>query len=440
MLISTLVKNRIAKNIGWILGAKCVQSLLAFMINMFTARFLGPSNYGIINYAASLTSFVTPIMNLGITSILVNELIRHKDREGEILGTAVFLNLIASFFCALGMISFCIVANPNDNLTVIVCALYSILLPFMALKEISAWFNAHLLSKYSATVAIIAYFAVSVYKILLLITGKSVKWFAVSNALDVALIAMILYIIYWKLGGQKLCIRRQTAKRLISRGKYYIISNMMVAIFAQTDRIMLKSMMSSEAVGYYSAASSCALVTSVVVSAIIDSFRPVIFSSKDNPRKYEANLKVLYGIVIYISLAQSLMMTLFARLLIRILYGTAFIPAVTCLQLLVWFTTFSYLGSVRNIWILSEEKQKYLWIINLSGAGANVLCNAILIPVWGILGAATASLVTQFFSNVIVGYLIPAIRPSNWYIIAALNPKGVLDDLRFLSKPMQKGD
>ena len=60
---------------------------------------------------------------------------------------------------------------------------------------------------------------------------------------------------------------------------------------------------------------------------------------------------------------------------------------------------FSYLGSVRNVWMLAENKQKYLWIINLSGALGNVILNLILIPIMGVNGAAVASLCTQIFAK-----------------------------------------
>ena len=78
---------------------------------------------------------------------------------------------------------------------------------------------------------------------------------------------------------------------------------------------------------------------------------------------------------------------------------------------------------VRNIWILAENKQKYLWIINLSGALANVALNAVLIPSMGSDGAAWASLVTQMFTNVVTGFLIRPIRRNNRLMFQSLNPK-----------------
>jgi O-antigen/teichoic acid export membrane protein len=124
---------------------------------------------------------------------------------------------------------------------------------------------------------------------------------------------------------------------------------------------------------------------------------------------------------------------LFAGVIIRILYGASFHQAVSALRIVVWYTTFSYLGAVRNIWILAEGKQRYLWMINLSGAVANVLLNAGLIPEMGVNGAALASLVTQIFTNVVVGFLIEPIRKNNVLMLRGLNPKYVADVFRFRS-------
>ena len=88
------------------------------------------------------------------------------------------------------------------------------------------------------------------------------------------------------------------------------------------------------------------------------------------------------------------------------------------------------MGTVRDIWILAENQQKHLWKINLFGALANVVLNFLLIPKFGINGAAIASLLTQFFTNVILGYIIKPIRPNNMLMIKWLNPKVLLSIIR----------
>lgn len=416
-------KNRVLKNASWIIGFQVVKSLLGLVISMLTARFLGPSNFGLINYAASIVAFVSPIMYLGLTGVLVQEIVNRPENEGKILGTAISLSFFSSLLCIGGVVAFVSIANRGERDTIIVCALYSILLIFQSLEMIVYWFQAKLLSKYSSLVSLIAYLIVSAYKIFLLAAKKSIYWFAVSNALDYMIIAVCLLIVYRKLGGQKLRFSFADAKRMLSKSRYYIVSNMMIAIFAQTDRIMLKLMIDDAATGYYSAAVTCAGMTGFIFSAIIDSFRPIIFDNKKtDERQYENNMCRLYSIIIYLSLLQSVVITVFSKLIIHILYGSAYDPSINALRLIVWYTTFSYLGSVRSIWILAEDRQKYLWVINLSGAAANVLLNYFLIPVMGIMGAALASLVTQIFTNVIIGFIIKPIRYNNMLMFRALNP------------------
>ena len=168
---------------------------------------------------------------------------------------------------------------------------------------------------------------------------------------------------------------------------------------------------------------ACATITGFVFVAIIDSVRPLIFESrKKSKEEFEKNLVRLYSAIIFLSLAQSVFMTLLAEPIIKILYGSAYLSSVSLLRLVVWFTTFSYMGSVRNIWILSEGKQKYLWLVNLMGASLNILLNALTIPYWGAMGAAAASLVTQFFTNVITGIIIRPISYNNRLILRSLNP------------------
>ena len=101
--------------------------------------------------------------------------------------------------------------------------------------------------------------------------------------------------------------------------------------------------------------------------------------------------------------------------------------AISALRIVVWYTTFSYIGAIRNIWILANNQYKYLWQINLVGASANILLNAVLIPKYGIDGAALASFLTQFFTNFILGYIIKPIRPNNRLMLKSLHPAVLAD-------------
>ena len=417
-----------ANGASWMIASKIIQAILALIISMMTARYLGPENYGIINYAASIIAFAIPIMQLGFPNILVQEITNYPEEEGKILGTGVLLNLISSLACIGGVFAFCSIANAGETETILVCVLYSTQLIAQAIELVQYWFQAKLLSKYISIASFVAYLVAAAYKFYLLFSSKSVIWFAAFNALDYGFIAIILLIFYFKKYKKTISFSWSVAKRMFNKSNHYILSSLMVTIFAQTDIIMLKFMLGDYETGLYSSAITCATMTAFVFSAIIDSMRPVIFEAKktDN-EKYELNIKRLYSIVIYLALLQSVVITIFAPLVIRIIAGKEFVDAASALMIVIWFTTFSYTGSIRNIWILGENKQKYLIFINLCGAIMNVGLNVILIPIMGINGAALASLITQVFTNVFMNWIIRPIAYNNNLMFASLNPKIILD-------------
>lgn len=206
----------------------------------------------------------------------------------------------------------------------------------------------------------------------------------------------------------------------------------MVVVFAQTDKVMIKLMINDSATGYYTAAVTIAGMTSFIYAAIIDSLRPTIFEHKKNDDKkgYEKNITVLYSIIIYLSFFQSIIMTLLAPWIIKLMYGPDYTAAVSALQIIVWYTTFSYYGGAKDVWVLAEGKQKYLIWLNMSGALANVGLNLIFIPLVGINGAAFASLITQIFTNIIMMIIIKPLRNNQKLLFRALNPKILINIFR----------
>mgnify|MGYP003308896690 CR=1 FL=1 len=425
------MKNKLINNAVWIIGGKLLRAVLVLVVTMLTARYLGPSNYGVINYAAGLVAFAAPIMRLGLSTVMVREFINRPQEEGKILGTVTVLNLFSAALCIVGVTAFSAIANAGEKETVLVCAIYSALLLLQALEMVQYWFQARLLSRYSSIAILGAYVCTAAYQVYLLATSKSVYWFAASNSIEFGIIVVVLLLIYRAKGGQPLSFSWSEGKSLLSVGRFYIVADLMVAIFAQTDKIMLKLMIGSTAVGYYSAAATCATMFGFVFTAIIETARPTILEKrKQSQQEFERAMTTLYSIILYIALGVSVVITIFAPLIIRIMYGAQYTAAIAPLRLIVWYIAFSIFGSARNIWILGEEKQQYLWRINLCGAVANVALNAVLIPVWGVMGAAFASLVTQFFTNVVMGFILKPIRKNNELMMRGMDIRVVFGVVR----------
>ena len=428
-------KSKVISNAKWIIVCKIAQSLLQLVVGMLSARYLGPSGYGLINYAASIVAFMIPLMQLGFQATLVNEFIESPESEGKIMGTSLVLELVSSIACIICVGGFVSVFNYGETQTLIVCILYSVMLFFKALELFSYWFQYKLRSKYPSIVMLCSYVIVSIYRIYILISGKSIYWFSVVHSVDFGIIGIALLVIYHKTGGQRLSFSFEFAKKLFSKSKYYIISAMMVTIFQNTDHIMLKNMSGDVENGYYTAAITCASVFGFVYTAIIDSMRPVILTAKkEKDNSYTDRLSMLYCIICYTGFCQALGFCVLSGLIVYLLYGAEYIAAAPVLAVLVWYISFAYMGSVRNVWILAEGKQSILWKINLAGALGNVALNFILIPYFGAMGAAVASLITQIFTNFILGFIRADLRENNRILMRGLDPRMLLSSVKMVLK------
>lgn len=414
---------------------KVLQSLIQLVVGMLSARYLGPSNYGLLNYASALTAVALPFVQLGFNETLVREYVANPRQEGKILGTALVMNMASAGCCIIGVTAFASAANSGEPATILVCALYSTSLFFQAIEMVQYWFQARLLSKYASLAMLCAYAAASVYKLFLLAAAKNIYWFALAHAVEYGIAGLLLLIAYRKYGRQKLSFSAGTARTMLAKSRYYVASSLLVVAFHSTAGILLKLMIGTTENGYFSAAVTCTAVVQFVYDAIIDSARPVILEHKKNDqKKFERNISGLYCVIVYLALAQSAVFTACAGWIIRILYGAEYGAGIPVLQLLIWQTAFSYMGTIRNIWILAEEKHARLWRINLCGALTNLALNLCLIPVWGACGAAAAAVLTQITTNFVVGFLMKDIRPNNRLLLAGLNPRFAWRMLRDIAK------
>ena len=160
--------------------------------------------------------------------------------------------------------------------------------------------------------------------------------------------------------------------------------------------------------------------------ALINSSRPVIIASRNKSQElYIKQNKRLYAAIIWIGIAAGLGITVLSKLIIYILYGQEYMPSVSSLQISAWYTMFAMLGSARGIWIVCEEKSKYVKYYLGIGAILNVILNYLLIPVYGPGGAAAATLATQIFTAVLAPALFKETRVYTKYVLEAFVLKGI---------------
>lgn len=424
--INKLICNREAKNASWLIGGKIAQMLISLFVGIISARYLGPSNYGLISYGNAMVSFCMAFCTLGLNSIIVKEFFDQPEKEGETLGTAIFFRLLSSIASSILVIAVSFLLDYGQWETIIIVALCSVSLVFHIFDTINYWFQSKYQSKVVAIAGLTGYVITSIYKIVLLMLKKNVFWFAFANSVDYIVLGAVLMVAYRKNSGPALKVSIQRGKQLLQKSYHYILSGMMVAIYGQTDKLMLKHMLNETSVGYYTIATTVCGMWTFVLQAIIDAMNPSIIQSfKKNNEEFERKNKQLYAIVIYVSVSVSVLFMILGKLVIGILYGEAYMPAIVPLKIITWYTAFSYLGVARNAWVVCNDKQKYLKLLYFSAAVINVILNFLLIPVFDVAGAAIASLITQISTSIILPYFIKELRPNAKLMIEALMLKGV---------------
>ena len=192
----SILSNKTVKNAGWLIGSKIAQMVISLLVGVITARYLGPSNYGLIGYATAYTAFFNAFCTLGINSLLVKEFVDNPQNEGTVIGTSLMLRAISSLMSAFVIICIVCFIDNGEPTTIAVVALCSIGVVFHVFEVFNYWFQAHLRSKITAMATLLAYVITSIYKIFLIIMGKSVILFAFATSVDYICIAIFLFIAY----------------------------------------------------------------------------------------------------------------------------------------------------------------------------------------------------------------------------------------------------
>jgi O-antigen/teichoic acid export membrane protein len=158
------------------------------------------------------------------------------------------------------------------------------------------------------------------------------------------------------------------------------------------DQVIIKELLGTREVGIYAAAAKISEVWSFIPVIVTNSLFPAILSAKTHdPMVYTERLQRLYSVMVLAALAIALPVTLLSDWIVQILYGYAYRDAGPALMIHVWGGVFVALGTASSTWLLSENLQHIALYRTLFGAIANLALNMALIPRYGIVGAAIAT-------------------------------------------------
>ena len=388
------------------------QMILSFFIGLWAVRYLGPSDFGSLTYISSYIALFTAACTMGLDTVVVNRLVRFKQRDGEIVTSAILIRSIAAFI-SMGALAIVVgFADHGDQKLLWIAMLSGFELLFKAAGTISCWYQYKLLSKKTALADMAAFTIASMYRLWLLISSKNIYWFAFYNSFIYLMIA-VFYIPMFKKDVDHAGKPTGEMCRDLLRGSFpYLISAILVSLYTQIDQIMIKQILqSTQQVGYYATALTLTWLIAFVPNSISVSARPVLMDLKNKgAQDYEKRVTQVLASIVWISFLCAFLFMVFAHPLIRLLYGASYAPAAPVLQILVWSAIAENMTKIRDIWLIGAQHSKFVTLLSTCGTVVNILLNALLIPLVGIIGAAMATVATQFAVTVFVPLLFKQTR------------------------------
>ena len=412
--------RQILSNTSWIVLERAIRLGVGFFVAVWVARYLGPSQYGVLSFGLAWVALFSAFGQLGLENIVVRDVVSNRRSEAEILGTATSLRLIGGLIVVIGSTAFYGIFYGFDNQTQLaVIALVGLAQLFLAAEVIDWWFRSRVEWRYVFRARIIAFIIATIGMIVCLICGLGVIWIAAITLLDAIMVASFLIVEWlrhsergqpWKAGVAR-------AKVLLSDSWPAILSGLAIMVYMRIDQIMIGSMMTEADVGVYSVAVKLSEVWYVIPLAVTQSVMPGIVSArKAQNGSYEQRLIWLIALLFWSSFLVAILVTFTGPALVTILFGHEYRLAGDVLRIHFWAGIFVALGVGISQWYLAENRLHISLYGTIAGALINLLMNLLLIPEFGITGAALSTVGSYFVAAYLPVICFPAAAPA-WRIV-----------------------
>ena len=394
--------QNVLNNIGWLFTEKIFQLIAGLFIGVWLARYLRPDQYGTLNYAIALVSLISPLAYLGLDGIVVRDLVRLPSEKERILGTSFGLKLAAGVAGFLTSVAVIYLLRPKDDLTQWLGGIFAAGLVFQAFDVIRFWFESQVQSKYVVYARNAAFCTIAAVKIGLILARAPLIAFAWAGVTEIILSAIGFSIAYEMKRHHIRSWRFDLglAQQLIRESWPLLTTGFAVLIYMKIALVMLGGMIGDKPVGIYSAATRLSEVWYFIPLAIYSSVSPSIVEAKKiSEDLYYQRIGKLFRLMAVISYGIAIFTTLFSNILVLTLFGHAYGEAGAVLSIHIWASIFYFLGVARTPWILNEGHMKLSLYSAILGATINIILNLFLIPKYGPMGAAIATLVSYAFSS-----------------------------------------
>jgi len=397
-----------------------VRLVLVTGVGFLVARHLGPDQLGLLSTALALVGCVVPLVELGLELTARRELIQHPHQGPVLMGTVGALRLSGGLVAAVLLVLVLWLSPVSPAEGRLVCIL-GITLFQPALCMADTWFQARLEARFSVLVRLAALFVGAMARIWLVARDAPLAAFAWVVAGEAALTAGLFMAVGRCQGLRYGGVDRRLAGRMLKESWPLLVAAVAVLLYMRIDVVMLRVMSGERAAGIYAAAMRFTEVWYFLPGALTASLLPRLLTGRNTGEaEYQQRLQQCYDLGVGLGYAISIPTALAAPILVRLGYGRGFEGAA---PVVVWHAgslVFVLLNAGKLQFLANEGKAHVHLLTTLAGLLANVSLNLVLIPRYGAVGAAAATLATQMMVAWGATFCFPRLRGNAWMQTRAL--------------------
>ena len=414
------VAKKIAKNTGILFTSEVVSNIFSFFLVIVISHYLGDSGFGKYTFAFAFVNIALIFSHLGMRTYVFREISKHPDQTKKFLDNVFTLRFFLTWIVyGFALVVAFTIPEAREIIIILVLAMIHEQL-YLFVRLANTVFNAHERNRFVLT-------SRTLLKSLGLVIGASVLF------LGYGLIGLMLGLIAVQVVVCGYCysvLKRNFVtpslsfdfgywKKLVNASLPFWFTFLFQRIYYRIDTIMLGSMTTFSATGLYGASFSVVNALSFIPAVIITASFPSMsrMFHTDNKEKLSFLYHKVFSYLFTIGFPAVIGLSLLAGKIMPLVFGAEFVGAGPLLRVLSWSILFIFLTHLLGYLLNAIDQQKKFTIATAITAFANVGLNLLLIPRFGALGAAYATVSTYvvlFFSLLYFtsrhGYSLPLFR------------------------------
>lgn len=389
--------EKYAKNTGWAFFGKAATFIISFFTAAIVVRYLGPEQYGQLSYAQNFVAIFSVFAVLGLDQVVYRELIAHPEKRNVLLGTSIAAK---TFF---GLVTLVVAVatswlTQSDPALVWLVFVVGLTLIFQPMSTISHLFNAQVKTKYVTYITIVIAIVLPLLKLIFVYLSFDIFAFAFLLVLEAVIFSLgywWLYVKVFRYSPREWKVSKSVFWWLLRQSWPLALASLSGYIYGRIDQVMIQGLIDSRSVGWYDIAVRMSELLTFFPAILVGSLFPAVINARKNSLiEYKKRLKMLSLLCVSLTLVSAVVLFAIAPILVRFLFGEDFLPSVAILRVYLWSSVGTIFVVLIQNYLIAESKQLYFLLYSIFGAVLNIILNILLIPIWGVLGAAYATLLT----------------------------------------------